>query len=243
MNIKKLNLKFYKFLFYYFERWTKPDFFNRILKMEGFEIGEGTIFYGPKTMTIDRERPWMLKIGSYCKITSGVSILTHDYSRSVLRRVYGDIIGEAGLTQIGNNVFIGVNSVILMGTKIGDNVIVGAGSVVSGTVPPNVVIAGNPAKIVRTLDEHYLKRKENSLKEAVVFFKSYKERYGVWPSEKYCGPFYPLFANRETFDYNDPRLRCNGDNVEEIRKDFRLSKPLFASYEDFIDYVEKQKDA
>lgn len=207
--------------------------------MEGFEIGEGTIFYGPKTMTIDRERPWMLKIGAYCKITSGVSILTHDYSRSVLRRAYGEIIGEAGITEIGNNVFIGVQSVILMGTKIGNNVIVGAGSVVSGVIPDNMVVAGNPARIVRTLDEHYQKRKQKTLSEATVYLKSYKERYGVWPSEKKCGPFYPLFANRETFDYNDPRLNCNGDSVEEVRRDFRKSKPMFSSYNELIDYIQK----
>lgn len=238
MNLKNLKLKYYKFLFYYFERWTKPDLFNRILKMEGFDIGEGTIFYGPKTMTIDRERPWMLKVGSYCKITSGVTILTHDYSRSVLRRVYGEIIGEAKETIIGDNVFIGVNSTILMGAHIGNNVIIGSGSVVSGAIPDNVVVSGNPAKVIRTLDEHYKKRKAKYVEEAKEYFRLYKKRYGVWPSEKKCGPFFPLFANRETFDYNDPRLRCNGDNVEDVKRDFNQSKPLFNSYEEFVASIE-----
>lgn len=54
---------------------------------------------------------------------------------------------------IGKNVFIGCNSIILKGTQIGDNCVVGAGSVVSGVFGPNLVIAGNPARVIRTLDE------------------------------------------------------------------------------------------
>ena len=132
MNAKRLKILCLKAVHKYFSRFAKPDLFNRILRYEGFEIGEGTIFYSPQTIVIDRQRPWMLKIGKYCKITSGVTILTHDYSRSVLRRTYGEIIGEAGQTVIGDNVFIGMNAIILMGTKIGNNCIVGAGSVVGG---------------------------------------------------------------------------------------------------------------
>ena len=54
---------------------------------------------------------------------------------------------------IGKNVFIGCNSLILKGTIIGDNCIVGAGSVVSGKFPNNVIIAGNPAKVINTVKE------------------------------------------------------------------------------------------
>lgn len=52
---------------------------------------------------------------------------------------------------IGDNVFIGCNSLILKGTSLGNNCVVGAGSVVSGQFPGDVVIAGNPAKIIRSL--------------------------------------------------------------------------------------------
>lgn len=51
--------------------------------------------------------------------------------------------------KIGDGCFIGANSIILKGTTLGKNVVVGAGSVVHGTFPDNVIIAGNPAKIVK----------------------------------------------------------------------------------------------
>jgi carbonic anhydrase/acetyltransferase-like protein (isoleucine patch superfamily) len=82
---------------------------------------------------------------------------------------YGNV-GEAKETWIGNNVFIGVNSVILMGAHIGDNTIIGAGAVVSGSYDDNVVIAGNPAKwlahwMISTISEK--KNEISSTKEYV----------------------------------------------------------------------------
>ena len=53
--------------------------------------------------------------------------------------------------EIGKNCFIGCNAIILKGTVLGDGCVVGAGAVVSGKFPPNSVIAGNPAKVIRTL--------------------------------------------------------------------------------------------
>lgn len=53
--------------------------------------------------------------------------------------------------HIGKNVFIGCNCLILKGTEIGANSIVGAGSVVCGKFPENVIIAGNPARVIKNL--------------------------------------------------------------------------------------------
>lgn len=52
---------------------------------------------------------------------------------------------------IGENCFIGCNTLILKGTKIGSGSVVGAGSVVSGEFPSSVVIAGNPARIIKNI--------------------------------------------------------------------------------------------
>jgi acetyltransferase-like isoleucine patch superfamily enzyme len=55
---------------------------------------------------------------------------------------------------IGNNVWIGLNAIILKGTNIGDNSIIAAGSVVKGVIPSNVIVQGNPAIIVNTLNSY-----------------------------------------------------------------------------------------
>ena len=146
--------------------------------MGGANIGSDTTVFDPYNVFIDKTRPWLLNIGSYVKITRGVIILTHDYSLSVLRRRYGEWIGEGQETVIGDNVFLGMNSIILMGTHIGNNVIVGAGSVVHGRIPNDVVIAGNPAKIICTLEEHYKRRVENTKAEAISCARVFCERFG-----------------------------------------------------------------
>ena len=56
--------------------------------------------------------------------------------------------------RIGNNVWIGSNSVILPGVSIGDNSVIGAGSIVTRNIPPNVVAVGNPCKVLRPIDEN-----------------------------------------------------------------------------------------
>jgi acetyltransferase-like isoleucine patch superfamily enzyme len=88
-------------------------------------------------------------IGDRCTITQGCIILSHDRSK---RRIYPKDKGIVkGFVRLGNDVFVGVNSVILSDVTIGDYSIVGAGSVVTKDVPPNVVVAGNPARIIKKL--------------------------------------------------------------------------------------------
>lgn len=237
MNLfnKKMKLFYFKFLLKYFSRFTSPYLINKILQKEGVTIGDHTIIYDPQSQTIDRERPWMLKIGDYCKITKGCTILTHDYSRSVIRMVDGQVIGEAGMTVIGNNVFVGMHSTILMGTHIGDNVIVGAGSVVSGIVPSNVVIAGNPARIIRTLSEHIAIRKRKMKQEAFLYYNTFCKHYGRKPTIQEMGPFFPLFLRRTKEDIIKSHVNVtpNGDDSIELMKHFMDSAPLYLSYEEF----------
>lgn len=66
--------------------------------------------------------------------------------------------------RIGENCWIGANSVVLPGVTIGDNVVVGAGSVVTKDLPSNVVAVGNPCRVLRDITEHdacyYFKQRE-----------------------------------------------------------------------------------
>lgn len=236
MNRNGLKVKIMKAKLKLFEKKCDPYLFTKILREEGICVGEHTIFYDPFSQRIDRERPWMLKIGDYCKITHGVIILTHDYSRSVLRRVYGDIVGEAKVTSIGNNVFIGMNSIILMGAHIGNNVIVGAGSVVSGDIPDNVVVAGNPAKVIRTLDEHYRNRKSRTIEEAKLYANEFFREYKRCPNEQEMGCFFPLFLERseKELEKHHIRTKLNGDNEQEVISDFMKTEPTFVSFKEFL---------
>lgn len=105
------------------------------LKRNKVYVGKHTIFYAPRHTSVDIQKPHLISIGSYCKITTGVIILAHDYSISVARRGFGEFIGGTAPTKIGDNCFLGMNSIILPGTTIGNNCIIGAGSVVRGGVP------------------------------------------------------------------------------------------------------------
>jgi acetyltransferase-like isoleucine patch superfamily enzyme len=95
-----------------------------------------------------------IEIGDYTNIGGNTKILDNDFHplEAEARKIDDkNLIGKRKIL-IGNNVFIGCNSIILKGTEIGDNSVVGAGSVVCGKFPSNVIIAGNPAEIIRRLD-------------------------------------------------------------------------------------------
>lgn len=137
-----------------------PEAFANKLRRQGIQIGEGTIFFDPRSTIVDAQNPKLIRIGDNVRVTAGCRILTHDFSWSVLGGVYGEVLGALGTVDIGNNVFIGMNTVILRNTKIGNNVIIGAGSVVSGVVESNSVYAGVPAKKMMSLEDFHIKRKK-----------------------------------------------------------------------------------
>lgn len=89
-------------------------------------------------------------IGDNCVAAAGVHIIDSNAHQvySLDRTIGRD---EPQEITIGNNVWIGLNSIILKGTKIGDNCVVSAESVVKGVFPNNVIIAGNPAVVVKEL--------------------------------------------------------------------------------------------
>jgi serine acetyltransferase len=85
-------------------------------------------------------------MGDSVTITSGVKIITHDGSTGLVRDEQGRRYQRYAPVKIGNNVFVGVNSVILPGVTIGSNVVVAAGSVVTRDVPDNNIVGAVPAR-------------------------------------------------------------------------------------------------
>ena len=92
------------------------------------------------SVKFDRSNPKGISIGKYTYITTGVTILAHDHVQSKWDFK----------TRIGSRCFIGNRAIILPGISIGDDVVVGAGAVVTKDVPPNTIVTGNPAKVIKT---------------------------------------------------------------------------------------------
>jgi acetyltransferase-like isoleucine patch superfamily enzyme len=84
-----------------------------------------------------------VEIGSGCNIAWDVCIMDRDYHK------FNSPVEVIEPVKIGNNVWIGCNSVILKGVTIGDGAVVAAGSVVTKDVPPGVLAGGNPARILK----------------------------------------------------------------------------------------------
>lgn len=205
------------------------------LRSLGAVVGDRVNIFAPMKTNIDETRPWLLDIGNDVQITEGVTILTHGYDWSVLKGVYGDILGSSGGVSIGNNVFLGMYSTILKGVHIGDNVIIGAGSVVTKDIPDNCVAAGNPCRVIMPLDEYYEKRKAAQLDEATELVRLYRERYGKEPDDKALHEFFWLFSNK-----SDEMPECWKDQMNLLgnaEKSFELFSehiPLFDSKEEFL---------
>ncbi len=92
---------------------------------------------------IDFSHCWLITIGNNVRFAPRVQLIAHDGS---LRESTGRV--KIGLIDIGDDVFIGNGAIVLLGVTIGCNSVVGAGSVVTKDVPPNSVVAGNPARFI-----------------------------------------------------------------------------------------------
>jgi acetyltransferase-like isoleucine patch superfamily enzyme len=100
-----------------------------------------------RNLNLDRYNPKGIYIGKYTIITSNVTILSHKLIPIKSQYKY---IGEKVNTIIGDFCVIGIGSIIMSGVTIGNEVVVGCGAVVTKDVPSNCIVAGNPAKIIKT---------------------------------------------------------------------------------------------
>jgi acetyltransferase-like isoleucine patch superfamily enzyme len=181
------------------------------LRRKGVIVGKGTAFYG--LVKIDCTRPYLVEIGENCVLTDGVVLLTHGYDLSVLREVFGEMFCSSGKVVLEGNNFIGVNTVILKGVTIGRNTIIGACSVVTHNIPSNCVAAGNPCKVIMTLEEYYKKRKVISVEEAKKYaFEIYQKTKKIPGITDFSWEEIPIFQKTK----------------------YSKAKPIYNSFEDFL---------
>lgn len=204
------------------------------LRRNGVTIGAGSIIYDPKHTHIDMTRPYMLRMGEAVRIARGVTLLTHGYEWCVLRDRYEIPLGGCAPVNIGNNVFIGMNAIILKGVNIGDNVIIGAGAVVGKDVPSDVVVAGNPAKVICTLDEMKEKVQARQISEAITQARMIRERCGRQPKiSDFEKSYFYLFANP-----TEPLSDLTRNQLGHARKNYSSYIPPFGSFDEFLSKVD-----
>jgi acetyltransferase-like isoleucine patch superfamily enzyme len=131
------------------DRWEKAKF---------LKFGKGTSVYDSSVVIGDvkvGENTWIgpftvldgsggLLIGSYCSISTGVQIYSHDSVKWAVSG--GKEPYEYAATKIGNNCYVGPNTIIAKGVEIGDSCIIGANSFVNKSFSKGMKIGGNPAK-------------------------------------------------------------------------------------------------
>ena len=167
------------------------------LRKKGVQVGLDVRFFDPVHTFVDVTNPWLLTMGDHVSITRGVTILTHDYSWSVVKGhpdSRGALLGAQSPVTIGSNVFLGMNAIITRGVTIGDHVIIGAGSVVTGDCESGFVYAGNPARKLMSLEEFRDKREQQQIKEAKAVYRSFVARFGREPEMGVFSEYFPLFC-------------------------------------------------
>jgi len=115
---------------------------NHYYRFKGYRFHPSVIL--ERNLNLDRLNPRGIIVGKNTLITSHTTILSHDH----VKRVDGMPLMVD--TVIGENCLIGIGAFIMPGISIGNQVIVGAGSVVTKDIPSNCIVAGNPAKIIKT---------------------------------------------------------------------------------------------
>jgi acetyltransferase-like isoleucine patch superfamily enzyme len=141
------------FINIYYFRCRGDD--NSYLRYLGARVGGNcSIYTSPHNFGTE---PWLVEIGDNVTIGQDVMFINHDGSSRLFRDRLprmNPLGNRFGTIIIHDNCFIGNKAILLPGVQVGPESIVGAGSVVTKTVPPQTVVAGNPARPIKTLDEY-----------------------------------------------------------------------------------------
>lgn len=173
--IKKLFSKLKRFYLIKIKKMDPMEIHITTLRKSGIQIGQCCRIFS----NIQSNEPYMIHIGNNVTISGNVIFCTHD--NGIIKVIPGktDVIGPI---TVGNNCFIGMNSILMLGITLDDNCIVGAGSVVTHSFPANSVIAGNPARRICSTAEYADKYRDKAVNSKdSAGFKSRKAFYEAHP--------------------------------------------------------------
>ena len=214
----------------------------RRLNRLGAKIDESVSMSVPESVRLDETTPWMLEIGKNVYIAEGVKIMTHDASWMVLAGEDGIDRGHIAPVSIGDNVFLGIDSIVMCNVKICDNVIVGAGAVVTSSIRTPGVYAGNPARKVMDLEQMKAVRDSRQLKEALVLAREYQKKYGKFPPREVFDEYFWLFEEKDLSGLPEcfRRQMTHSGNRKKMEEAFLASEPEFAGYDAFRKWCEER---
>lgn len=147
-------------------RWRLSRF-HRMLQARGMRLGRDV--WLPASTWIDADHCYLISIGDHCGFGEQCMLLAHDAQMDE----YLDA-ARLGQVRIHESCHIGARSVILPGVEIGPRTIVGANSVVSRSLPPDTVCAGNPATVRCSLDEYLARHRERLARVPVFPYEQYE---------------------------------------------------------------------
>lgn len=149
---------------------------NYLVKNNVFQSVGDNFFFQPRVIPAD---PKLIIFHNNVHVASGVTFVNHDITHNMLNNLgIGNFSYVEGCIEVMDNVFIGANSTILPNVRIGSNVIIGAGSVVTHDVPDNSVVAGVPAKVIKTFDEYLESRKKMVNSSTEDLWRTFYEERG-----------------------------------------------------------------
>lgn len=151
-----------KFFSFFYSRYLLKLAPEKYLHSIGVNAKGKVHIYGGQPGMFGSE-PWLITLGNNVHITAGCRFINHDGGVLILRHLEPSLEITKPI-NIGDNVYLGTNTIILPGVNVGNNVIVGAGSLVNKDLADNAVYAGIPAKFIKTLDDYYAKCLKDSLK-------------------------------------------------------------------------------
>lgn len=219
--------------------------YTAYLRRLGVQVGENTYFWTPHMHPVDEGRAHYIRIGKNCMITRGVLILAHDYSWTVMRKSHNDFVPDGGgKVVIGDNVFLGMNAIVLKNVTIGSNVIVGAGSVVTHDLPDNTVCAGNPCSVISSMDEYYLRKSKSVLDEAYKLYWFYLDIHNRKPIPEDLLYFGYLFTKPNSEErYNlAKKINIIADDNQSALDNYMYLENQFDNYFEFERYCVQRRE-